>query len=274
MVELGITIDMKIPVWMQLLVVPDNTMSSPAVLGRDCLKKLGLTLRELEDPVENHIFDIMNIDAASDGSDNEILFINPDIPQETQNKLNYIFKEKYLYPDRPDEPKIKGEIKLTLVDSQPFSCQPRRLSYAEKRRVEEIIKGWIKKGVIRPSSSEFASAIVLVRKKNGELRICVDYRILNKVTVRDNFPLPLIEDQLDVLNDKKFFTILDMKDGFHHLRVAEESIKYFSFVTPTGQYEFLKMPFGLNHYTLIFFKFQKVFKLAIILKTFEKISKY
>jgi Reverse transcriptase (RNA-dependent DNA polymerase). len=66
------------------------------------------------------------------------------------------------------------------------------------------------------------------------------------VLVRDNYPLPLIEDQLDVLRGKKYFSLLDLKDGFHHISIAEESIKYTSFITPLGQFEYTKMPFGLK----------------------------
>ena len=100
--------------------------------------------------------------------------------------------------------------------------------------------------VIRPSNSEFASPIVLTRKKTGELRLCVDYQTLNKVTLRDNYPLPLIDDQLDALSGKEYFSLLDLKDGFHHIGVSSESIKFTSFVTPLGQFEYLKMPFGLK----------------------------
>ena len=76
--------------------------------------------------------------------------------------------------------------------------------------------------------------------------MCVDLRPLNSVLVRDNYPLPIIEDQLDLLEGKKYFTVLDLEDGFHQLRVAEDCVKYTSFVTPLGQYEYLKLPFGLK----------------------------
>jgi len=75
---------------------------------------------------------------------------------------------------------------------------------------------------------------VLTKKKNGEIRMCVDFRTLNKMTKRDHFPLPLIEDQLDLLEGKKYFTTLDLKDGFFHIKMHEDSIKYTSFVTQFG----------------------------------------
>lgn len=84
-------------------------------------------------------------------------------------------------------------------------------------------------------------------QKNCETRMCIDYRALNKVKIRDNFPLPLIEDCIEYITGKKWFTLLDLKDGFFHVEIDEETIPYTSFVTPLGQYEYLRMPFGLKN---------------------------
>ena len=102
-------------------------------------------------------------------------------------------------------------------------------------------------GVIQPSSSPWASPIVLVRKKDGTLRICVDYRHLNSVTKSDTFPLPRIDDLLDQLGSAKCFTTLDLAAGYWQIRVAEDSIEKTAFVTPTGLFEFRVMPFGLTN---------------------------
>lgn len=94
--------------------------------------------------------------------------------------------------------------------------------------------------------------------------MCIDFRTLNAVTTRDNFPLPLIEDQLDLLEGKKYFTILDLKDGFFHIKMHKDSVKYTSFVIPLGQYEFERMPFGLKGAPLKFQRFvTQVFKKQI-----------
>lgn len=77
--------------------------------------------------------------------------------------------------------------------------------------------------------------------------MCIDYRSLNKLTVRDNYPLPLIEDCLDHLSEKKFFSLLDIKSGFHQVNMNTDSVMYTAFVTPHGQFEYLKMPFGLKN---------------------------
>lgn len=103
----------------------------------------------------------------------------------------------------------------------------------------------LERKIIRPSILNFSSPIVLTKKKNGTYRLCVDYRSLNKITIKDRYPLPLIDDQIDRLANSCYFTSLDLRDGFHQITVDENSIKFTSFVTPEGQYEYLKMPFGL-----------------------------
>ena len=107
-------------------------------------------------------------------------------------------------------------------------------------------------GVIQPSSSPWASPIVLVRKKDGTLTICVDYRHLNSVTKPDTFPLPRIDDLLDQLGNAKFFTTLDLAAGYWQIRVADDSIQKTAFVTPTGLFEFRVMPFGLTNAPAVF----------------------
>lgn len=98
---------------------------------------------------------------------------------------------------------------------------------------------------MRPSLSEYASPVVLVKKKNGTYRLCVDYRRLNQKIIKNRYPLPLIDDQLDRLQGAKIFTTLDLKNGFFHVDVDEDSRKFTAFIIPDGQYEFLKIPFGL-----------------------------
>ena len=97
--------------------------------------------------------------------------------------------------------------------------------------------------IIRPSISPYASPILMTKKKNSEMRLCVDYRHLNKVTLRDNYPLLNIEDQIDKLRYKKFHTLLDLKDGFHHIKVVEESIPYTAFISPFGTFGYTGTPF-------------------------------
>ena len=89
-------------------------------------------------------------------------------------------------------------------------------------------------------------------KKTGDIQLCVDYRELNKITIKDNFSTPLIDDCLDRLRNKKLSTKLDLKNGFHQVRVAQSSIKYTLFVRPLGQFEYLRMLFGLTDAPRVF----------------------
>ena len=102
-------------------------------------------------------------------------------------------------------------------------------------------------GIIRPSQSEWASPVILVRKKNGSHRFYIDYRQLNSVTKPDRFPLPRIDDLLDQFAESKFFTTLDLASGYWQIRVHPKSREKTAFITPQGLYEFMMMPFGLTN---------------------------
>lgn len=137
---------------------------------------------------------------------------------------------------------------IRLTSDVPFFSRPRKSSHAEKLEIREIVKELLDTGIIQPSESPYASRIVPVKKS-------VDYKTLNKVTVRDNHPLPLIDDCLEYLSNKKFFSLLDLKSGFHQVRVSESSRKYTAFVTSEGQYEYKYMPFGLKNGPSVFQRF-------------------
>lgn len=138
------------------------------------------------------------------------------------------------------------KLTLNLTDELPIAQRPRRLAYIEQQFVEDQIQEWLRDGIIRESNSNFASPIVLAKKKCGKFRLCIDYRKINKKIIRDHYPLPLIEEVLDKIEQAQVFTSLDLKNGFFHVDVDEASKKYTSFVTHNGQFEFNKVPFGLS----------------------------
>ena len=126
------------------------------------------------------------------------------------------------------------------------------MSYAERERVRVIIDDLLYNEIIRESISSFSSPSLLVKKKDGTDRLVVDFRALNKITLRDRYPLPLIDDQLDRLGKGKYFTTLDMVSGFHRIPIAADSIHKTAFVTPDGHFEYLRMPFGLTNAPAVF----------------------
>ncbi|GBO18018.1 Retrovirus-related Pol polyprotein from transposon 17.6 [Araneus ventricosus] len=144
---------------------------------------------------------------------------------------------------------------IVLQDQIPVCQRARRLSFPEKQKVNEQITDWLNQGIIRESCSDYCSPLVLCKKKEGNLRLCIDNRKLNTKTVKDRYPLPLIEEVLDQLYSGKFFSTIDLKNGFFHVEMEENSKKFTSFVTPDGQYEFNKVPFGLCNSPGIFQRF-------------------
>lgn len=146
-----------------------------------------------------------------------------------------------------------GKLEIRLIDpARIVQRRPYRLSIQERQLVRDKVDELLQAGVIRPSCSPFSSPVLLVKKKDGSDRLCVDYRELNDNTVADRYPLPLIEDQVSRVGGAKWYTCLDMLSGYHQILVDDESVERTAFVTPDGQWEYLAMPFGLKNATSVY----------------------
>nr|XP_057913595.1 uncharacterized protein LOC131107503 [Doryrhamphus excisus] len=134
---------------------------------------------------------------------------------------------------------------IPLVDNVPVRQRYRRIPPSEYEIVKKHINQLLSSQVIRESSSPYASPIVLVRKKDGSIRMCVDYRQLNSKTHKDAFPLPRIEESLDALCGARWFSTLDLASGYNQVPVTEADRAKTAFCTPFGLFEWNRMPFGL-----------------------------
>ena len=137
------------------------------------------------------------------------------------------------------------EHRIDTGESRPVKTPPRRIPIHKRQEVEDTVKQLNEQGLIEPSSSPWSSALVLVRKKDGSLRCCVDYRRLNAVTIKDSYPLPRIDDTLDALSGSNWFSTLDLKSGYHQVALAEKDKPKTAFSTGNNLWQWRVLPFGV-----------------------------
>ena len=169
--------------------------------------------------------------------------------QDLVDKIKYVFQDVIVdkTPDQlPSSRDCDHVIKIVNQEGVKLPRRnPYRMSYEELSALKAQLNDLLRKGFIRRSRSSVASPVLFVKKKSGELRLCVDYRALNAITIKDATPLPRIDDILDKIQGAKIFSKLDLSSAYHQVRVEAMSIPLTAFTTPYGLFEWCVLPFGL-----------------------------
>nr|GEV88405.1 putative reverse transcriptase domain, ribonuclease H-like domain, aspartic peptidase domain protein [Tanacetum cinerariifolium] len=158
----------------------------------------------------------------------------------------------------PDElpglpPPRPVEFRIDLVPgAAPVARAPYRLAPSELKELSDQLKELLEKGFVRPSSSPWGASVLFIKKKDGSFRMCIDYRELNKLTVKNRYPLPRIDDLFDQLQGSSVYSKIDLHSGYHQVWIREEDILITAFWTRYGHFEFQVMPFGLTNAPAVF----------------------
>jgi hypothetical protein len=158
-------------------------------------------------------------------------------------EFTFVFQEPQgLPPQRTHDHQIH-----MLLGSTPVAVRPYRYTKAQKDELVRQCSTMQKQGLICRSKSPYSSPVLLVRKPDGSWRLCVDYRALNDRTIKDKFPILVVEKLLDELHGTRFFTKLDLRSGYHQVRMHPANVEKTTFRTHDDLFEFLVMPFGLTN---------------------------
>ena len=172
----------------------------------------------------------------------------PNITAEQKEKVKLLLREECesFMKDENDVNLIDGlELKMNMADETPVQRQYNRVPKPLYPEVKSYIEDLLNRNWIRPSSSSYASPVVIVRKKDGAMRLCIDYRELNRRTVPNKYPLPRIQEMLDNLHGMAWFSTLDLGKAYHQGVVSPESQHRTAFICPFGLFEWIRIPFGL-----------------------------
>ncbi|GJX37077.1 putative reverse transcriptase domain-containing protein [Tanacetum coccineum] len=233
--------------------IPIDLGSFDVIIGMDWLAK-------------NHVVIVYDEKIVRIPYENKILIVQGDqSDKEKKSTLSIISCEKVqkymekdfpeVFPeDLPGLPPIRQvEFQIDLViGAAPVARALYKLASSEMEELSTQLQELSDKGFIRPSSSPWGAPVLFVKKKDGSFRMCIDYRELNKLTVKNRYPLPRIDDLFDQLQGSSVYSKIDLRSGYHQLRVRDEDIPKTAFRTRYGHYEFQVMPFGLTNAPAVF----------------------
>uniref|UniRef100_A0A2M4CKM2 RNA-directed DNA polymerase n=1 Tax=Anopheles darlingi TaxID=43151 RepID=A0A2M4CKM2_ANODA len=236
---------------MMFYVVPRDSMGYEAILGREVLSEV--EARVTQERVELVRRKVDEIEPTAE----TLLCMEEEITVPTKYRKTISDLISNCVPDKTKQfESCPVELKI-VPDGQLIPCRdtPRQLAHSEEKAVDQQVEEWLQQGIVRESTSDFASKVVVVKKKDGSSRVCVDYRKLNAGVLKDGFPVPIVEEVLNKLQKAKWFTVMDLANGFFHVPVEEESKKYTAFATKKGLFEFNRAPFGFCNSPAAFIRF-------------------
>jgi len=171
----------------------------------------------------------------------------PMVPNEDIQLLLHQYADVFKDPQTLPPPRSYDHAIPLIPDVVPINSRPYHYSPQHKTEIENQVKQLLDRGLITHNHSPFASPVLLVKKKDGSWRFCIDYRKLNSITIKNKFPMPIIEEILDELQGSKVFTKLDMRSGYHQVRMLPTDEHKTTFKTHQGHYQFKVMPFVLTN---------------------------
>lgn len=215
-----------------LWVVTEQTSSHEVIFGRDFLVSSKITNLSLDldkNNVNSSSYDsflmgeVISIQEELYSVFNEIS-LNVGDTTETrkyQSEITQSFKDNYLNRAKPAQPLVDMaiDVKFKEKNFKPYIARPRRLSNIEKIELNKIVQDLLDRKIIRESESQYTSNVVMTRKKNGKFRMCVNFKPLNKLVERNHYPMPVAETLIEELSGEEYFSCLDLKDGFFHVRI-------------------------------------------------------
>lgn len=190
----------------------------------------------------NDVWAMAVLDCVPAAGENSTVSVAPDLQALLTDHQDVFSEPNSLPPQRQLDHAISLE-----SDARPCNSRPYRYSPLQKDEIERQINEMLAAGIITESMSPFASPVLLVKKKDGTWRFCVDYRRLNELTIKNKFPLPVVDELLDELAGTKFFSKLDLRAGYHQIRMRPEDEAKTAFKTHHDHFQFRVMPFGLTN---------------------------
>ena len=233
--------------------------SYPLLLPSRASVNLTYLLSESEFLAEQSEFEYVDVAWVKDGSDRGVEFhcnaVQADATPSNNNdseSVRYMLEEyRDVFPDDlpaglPPERAIDHRIEL-MPGSSPTSRPTYRMSMTELDELKKQLQELVDHGFVQPSKSPYGAPVLFVKKKDGSTRMCVDYRALNKITVKNKYPLPRVDELFDRLLGARYFSKIDLRSGYHQVRIHPDDVPKTAFRTRYGHYEFRVLPFGLTN---------------------------